>query len=199
MGYILSGFVPWLFRSLDSLVSKFLGAEPLRKDKIGTVKIKLRRYRGHPVKLDDGCRVQTGAPVIELHLNNTWFLYKRRTTNFATVVGWEFASAFYDDLKYLAQQIMEGKWGDGIKAIYGVTLLHSWTRRLGFTVVELPNSLWEYLVRFYLYGLMQAYGFRREGKPATRVKPYIAREIWMSRHKLLRKYGSREPQACSRL
>ncbi len=147
----------WLF--LDIMVSCYLNSKPLRQDKITTISLRLRRHRGGPVKLDDGSMVNSKDLLIELHLNNSWFLRKRTMMHSPGKIGWEFLSAFSEDLKYLSKQVSEGIFASEIKAIRGRTLLRQdqGSQLLGFTVMDLPNTLFRRLTEFYRAGLRQAY------------------------------------------
>jgi len=179
----------WLF--LDIMVSWYLNSKPLRQDKITTINLRLRRHRGEPVKLDDGSVVNPKDLLIELHLNNTWFLRKRTMMHSPGKIGWEFLSAFSEDLNYLAKQVSEGIFASEIKAIHARTLLRQdqGSQRLGFTVMDLPNTLWRRLSQFYLAGLRQAYYPERARRPIAKAKPLVRKEVWMSRRKLLQSYG----------
>lgn len=179
----------WLF--LDIMVSWYLNSKPLRQDKITTINLRLRRHRGEPVKLDDGSVVNPKDLLIELHLNNTWFLRKRTMMHSPGKTGWEFLSAFSEDLNYLAKQVSEGIFASEIKAIHARTLLRQdqGSQRLGFTVMDLPNTLWRRLSQFYLAGLRQAYYPERARRPIAKAKPLVRKEVWMSRRKLLQSYG----------
>lgn len=187
-GCLPSPFILGLWPFLDILFSWYLRLKPLRQDKIGTINIELRCHRGRPVKLDDGSVISPGDPLIELHLNNAWFLHKKRTIDSPANMIWEFLSAFSQDIKYLAEQIAEGKFAPEIKAVHGMTLLHRGSQRLGFTVMELPDTPWKRLPQFYLAGLMQTYHLQGARRLATGTKPLVLKEVWMSRLKLLEKY-----------
>lgn len=189
VGCIPPRFVLWLWPFLDSIFSWWLGIKPLRKDKTGAINVELRRYRGRPLELDDGGEIKPGDLVIEVHLSNAWVVHRIKATNSPAEAIWELTSAFSDDLKYLAQQLVEGKFSPEIKAIHGVTLLHAVARRVGFTVLELPDSLWKRLTWFYLSGLMQTYNLRGAERLAAGAKPLVVKEMWMSRLKLLEKYS----------
>ncbi len=188
---LLGTIVLWIWLFLDIMVSCYLNSKPLRQDKITTVNLRLRRHRGGPVKLDDGSMVNSKDLLIELHLNNTWFLRKRTMMHSPGKIGWEFLSAFSEDLNYLAKQVSEGIFASEIKAIHARTLLRQdqGSQRLGFTVMDLPNTLWRRLSQFYLAGLRQAYYPERARRPIAKAKPLVRKEVWMSRRKLLQSYG----------
>lgn len=180
---IISRF--WLF--LDIIFSWYLRLKPLRQDKIATINIELRYHRGHPVTLDDGTVINPGDSLIELHLNNVWFLHQNKTINSPAKMLWQSNLAFSEDLKYLAGQIKEGKLASEIKALHAITTFHQASLRLGFTVMELPDTLWKRLTQFYLAGLRQAY-YPQGARRLARTKPLAVREVWMSKGKLIEKY-----------
>lgn len=183
------GFLLWLWPFLDRVISKWLAIEPLRKDKIGIIGIELRRHRGQPIPLDDNTLIIPGDLLIKLHLNNRWFLHNReKLTDSAGEVRWRVSSAFTNDLRYLARQLAEGRFPADVNALHGMTTLYSPARRLGFTVVELPESLRKRLTTFYLSGLRRIYYFGKGKEYATQRKPLALKEIWMSKSRLLEKY-----------
>ena len=179
----------WVF--LDVMVSWYLNLKPLRQDRITTIDVRLRRRRGGPVKLDDGSVVNPGDLILEIHMNNGWFLRNKDFMHLPGKIGWEFLSAFSEDLNYLAKQVSEGIFASEIKAIHARTLLRQdqGSQRLGFTVMDLPNTLWRRLSQFYLAGLRQAYYPERARRPIAKAKPLVRKEIWMSKRKLLQSYG----------
>jgi hypothetical protein len=179
----------WLF--LDVVVSWYLNSKPLRRDRITTIKVRLRRRRGGPVKLDDGSLVNPRDLVLEIHLNNDWFLRNKDMMHSPGKAGLEFLSAFSEDLKYLAKQVRDETFAPEIKAIHGRTLLRQdqGSQRLGFTVMDLPDSRWRHLSQFYLTGLRQAYYPEQARRSLAKAKPLVKKELWMSRKKLLQRYG----------
>jgi len=87
--------------------------------------------------------------------------------------------------------VSDGAFSSEIKAVHGRTLLRQdhGNQRLGFTVMDLPDSPWRHLSQFYLTGLRQAYYPERARRSLAKAKPLVKKEIWMSRNKLLQRYG----------
>ena len=179
---------------MDSLAIRFLNLKPLRRDTIGTINIRIRRYRGSPVSLECGTEVNTGDLLVELHLNNAWFLHQRKIAASFTSPTWALASAFADDLRYLAKQLAAERFSPEIKALYSVTPFHAAAPRLGFTVREMPQSLWKFLNQFYFDSLRQAYYLGGAERLLTRTTPLEPKEMWISRVKFLQKYGPKEAE-----
>jgi len=162
----------------------------LRRDETGIVSFELRRHRGKPLRLDDGTLLKPGDMLLELHMNNLWFIHNRDISGSAGESRWKVSSAFAEDLRYLARQMMEGAFPTEVKALHGITTLHSPARRLGFTVTELPNNLRRRITTFYLSGLRRVYYFGKPGIQARQRKPPVLNEVWMSRARLLERYQS---------
>jgi len=182
-------FLLWLWPFLDRILSKWLGIKPLREDKIGIISIELRRHRSQLVRLDDGTTITPGDLLIELHMNNAWFLHnRRRLTDSVNEVFWRAASAFAEDLRYLARQLAEERFAADVNALHAITTLHSPAQRLGFTIMELPNNLRKRLTTFYLSGLRRIYYFGKGKEYRTQRKPLVLNEIWMSKSRLFEKY-----------
>jgi peptidoglycan-N-acetylglucosamine deacetylase len=176
---------------LDILVCWYLNSEPLRQDRITTINVCLRRFHGSPVKLDDGSMINQSDLIMEIHLNNHWFLSNRDLRCLPGKAGRVFLAAFSEDLKYLAEQVNNETYSPQIKAIHGRTLLRQaqGNQLLGFTVMNIPRSRWRNLSQLYLGGLRQAYYPDRARRSLANAKPLVKKEIWMSRKKLLRIYG----------
>ncbi len=186
-----------VFRGLlfmDILVCWYLNLKPLRQDRITTINVRLRRRRGGPVTLDDGSVVNRSDLILEIHLNNHWFLGNKDMMRLPGKAGREFLAAFSEDLTYLAEQVSNETFNSEIKAVHGRTLLRQAQghQRLGFTIVNLPDSRWKHLSQFYLGGLRQAYYPDRARRSLANTKPLVKKEIWMSRKKLLQLYGPAE-------
>jgi hypothetical protein len=176
---------------LDVVACWYLNSKPLRQDRITTINVRLRRRRGNIVKLDDGSVVSQNDRILEIHLNNHWFLSNKDMMHLPGKVGWEFLAAFSEDLKCLAEQVNNGAFDPDIKAIHGRTLLRQaqGNQLLGFTVADIPDSRWRHLSQFYLSGLRQAYYPDHARGSLANAKPLVKKEIWMSRKKLLQLYG----------
>jgi hypothetical protein len=176
---------------LDIMICWYLNSKPLRQDRITTMNVCLRRRRGAPVKIDDGSVVDRNDLILEIHLNNHWFLSNKDMMRLPGKAGREFLAAFSEDLKCLAEQVNNGAFHPEIKAIHGRTLLRQaqGNQLLGFTVTNIPDSPWKLLSQLYLGNLRQAYYPNRARRSLARAKPLEKKEIWMSRKKLLNLYG----------
>jgi len=153
--------------------------------------IEVRRHRGRPVKLEDGCEVNPGDRVIRLHFNNTWIVHRRRSSSGTGRQGFPrgFVNDAKDGLRILAREAGDGNYGD-IVAVYGWTALYNHARRLGFQVIELPDSLRIRLARLHIVALMQSHRMPWLRGHASSGKSVEVKEVWLSRAGLLRIYGA---------
>jgi hypothetical protein len=181
-------FILPLWPVIDKLLRLIYHIRPLKADDSSIVRFNLRHYKGPTKILNDGSEVKTGDTIIELHLNNAWFKRRRQLNLKASQSPQEFLGCFTQDLRFLAQQVANGMFGD-ITALHGITILHVAARRLGFQVDELPDSLWNKGARFYMAGLMQVYHLRGDEVSGLREKPWEPKEVWLSKAALLTRYG----------
>ncbi len=181
-------FLLMLWPVADRLLRMIYGIRPLKADDNGIIRFNIRRYKSPTKILADGSEVKTGDTIIELHLNNAWFKRRRKLNLKASQSPREFLGCFTQDLRFLAQQVTSGMFGN-ITALHGSTTLYVAARRLGFQIDVLPDSLWNKGARFYMTGLMQVYHLRGDEVPGLREKPWELKEVWLSRAALLTKYG----------
>jgi hypothetical protein len=166
-----------------------LGIKPLKKNSI--ICIEVRRHKGCPIKLEDGCEVGPGDPVIKLHLNNAWIAEGWRSSSGSGMRGFPQGLFYYfkDGLQLLATEVADGKYG-GIVAVYGWTAFHTHAGRLGFQVIDLPNTLRIKLAQLHITALMQAHHIPWLKRPTTSRKTLQVKAVWLSRAELLRIHGS---------
>jgi len=185
-------FVLLLWPVVDRLLRAIYHIKPLKADGSGIICLDLRRYRGPIRVLNDGSKVRTGDTIIELHLHNAWFKRRRKLNLRASQSAREILGCFEQDLRFLAQQLVNGRF-EGVVALHGSTLLHGGAKRLGFQVEELLPSLWKKGARFYMAGLMHVYHLRGDKASGLREKPWEPKEVWLSRAALLTRYGPKHP------
>jgi len=185
-------FVLLLWPLVDKLLRTIYHIRPLKADGSGIASLDIRHYKGLTRILNDGSEVKTGDTIIELHLNNDWFKRRRKLNIKASQSTREILGCIEQDLRFLAQQLVNGKF-EGVVALHGSTLLHVGAKRLGFQVEELSPSLWKRGAYFYMAGLMQIYHLRASEAPKRREKSWELKEVWLSRAALLTRYGSQHP------
>jgi hypothetical protein len=166
-----------------------LRIKPLEENSV--VCVEVRRHRGRPVRLEDGCEIEAGDPVIKLHFNDAWIAGRLPSGSGSRTVGFPggFFRHFKDGLQLLAAEVIDGKYGD-IVAVYGWTAFYAHAKRLGFQVIDLPNTLRIKLARLHIAALMQSHHAPRFRKHISSRKPVKVKAVWLSRAELLRIHGS---------
>jgi hypothetical protein len=147
-----------------------LGIKPLERNSV--ICIEVKRHRGRPVKLEDGCRIGLGDPVIKLHFNDAWITNALQSTSASKGKGFP-RGIFYN-------------FRDGLHLLAA----EAYAKRLGFQVIDLPNTLRIKLARLHISALMQSHQAPRSGKRISSRKPVKVKAVWLSLAELLRIYGS---------
>jgi hypothetical protein len=165
-----------------------LGIKPLESNSV--ICIEIKRHRSSPVKLEDGCEVRPGDPVIKLHFNDTWIDEILWASSGSGTIGFPggFFYHFKDGLRLLATEVADGKYGS-IVAVYGWTVFYAHARRLGFQVIDLPNTRRIKLARLHIAALMQSHQAPRFRRHVSSGKPVKVKAVWLSRAALLKIYG----------
>jgi len=162
-----------------------------RLERKGIICVEVRRHKGRPVKLEDGCEVRPGDPVIKLHFDNAWINEKRTSTaeSEKRVFPRGFGNYFKEGLQLLAAEMAHGKY-DGIVAVYGWTAFHAQARRFGFQVIDLPNTLRIKVARLHVTALMQSHSIPWLKRYSASRRSVEVKAVWLSRAELLRIHGS---------
>lgn len=165
-----------------------LGIKPLEGSSI--ICVEVTRHRGRAVKLDDGCLVRPSDSVIKVHLNSDWITTRWRSDSGSGMRGFPRGLIYYfrDGLRLLAAEVAEGKYG-GIVAVYGWTAFYGHSERLGFQVIDLPDSLRIKLARLHIAALMQSHHVPWLSRHATFRSPLTIKAVWLSRAELLKIHG----------
>jgi hypothetical protein len=190
MAYLLLGVI---IRAILPIINKVhalaFGIKPLERNSI--MSIEVRRHKGCPIKLEGGCEVRPGDPVIKLHLNNAWIAEGWRSSSGSGMRGFSRGLFYYfkDGLQLLATEVADGKYG-GIVAVYGWTAFYANANLLGFQVIDLPNTLRMKMAQLHITALMQAHHIPWLKRPTTSRKSLQVKAVWLSRAELLRIHGS---------
>ena len=164
------------------------GIKPLERNSL--ICVEVRRHRGQSITLEGGCEVRPGDPVIKLHFNDAWINEKMRSNSGLEkrVFPRRFVSYSKEGLQLLAREVDDGKYGD-IMAVYGWTAFYTHARRLGFQVIDLPDTLRIKLARLHIAALMQAHRVPWLTKLTPSRKSIKVKAVWLSRAELLRIHG----------
>jgi len=96
---------------------------------------------------------------------------------------------FREGLRLLAAEVDHGEYS-GIVAVYGWTAFHVHAGRLGFQVIDLPDTLRIRMARLHIAALMQAHHVPWLRRHATFRSRLTVKAVWLSRADLLKIHGS---------
>lgn len=190
---MISRLLEAVIRTLLPIINKVhaiaLDIKPVERNSI--ICVEVRHHRGAPIKLEDGCEVKPGDPVIKLHFNNVWINEKRRPSSGLGSRDFPrgFGHYFKEGLQLLAREVADGKYGS-IVAVYGWTAFHAQAKRFGFQVIDLPDTLRTRLARLHITALMKDHRVAWLAKRFPSRKSIDVKAVWLSRGRLLRIHGS---------
>jgi hypothetical protein len=154
----------------------------------------VKPHRGRPLILADGTDIKPGDPIGVIHLNNERASALHGSRPGARRVGLAARRAFHASLEALAEHARRSSRYRPLKAFTAATIFHRGTERMGFEVRPLSRPLLSRIVAAYERGLLALFhplGRRRLGRPRFAE----AREIWISRDDLLRRYAPERSSA----
>jgi hypothetical protein len=124
-------------------------------------------------------------------LNNAWIIQRWRSRSGSETRGFPRGLIYYfkESLQLLAREVADGKYSK-VVAVYGWTAFHTHAGRLGFQVIDLPNTLRMKLARLHITALMQAHRIPWFRKRTTCRESVKIKAIWLSRAELLRIHSS---------
>ncbi len=188
MGSLLVSITRALLPIIGKVHARVLGIKPLERDSIMCVEV--RRHKGSPIKLRDGCEVRPGDRVIKLHLNDAW-IAQRWWSDVAPGKSFPRGLFYYfkESMRILARKVGAGDYGE-IAGVYAWTSFYSHAHRLGFQVVDLPSSLRIRLAEIHIAALRQARRIPWLKRYAAPRKPAHIKAVWLSKAELLRIHGA---------
>jgi hypothetical protein len=178
--------MPRLIDLWERIVRRAMGIKPVTEGSV--VGYAIRRYPGRSLTTPDGVSLRRGDPVIELHLDSRQI--EARTAG-ATAHGRvlflrrEMLAA----LRAFAGLVRTDPALARTQGIWALTLMHRGVEPFGFTVIDVPPSLWRSLADRYLKLLLKVYHPEGEGRLHQREEELVAKEIFMPQAVLLSRYG----------
>jgi len=113
-------------------------------------RVRLTKYRGYPLQMEDGTRIIKGDLLVKIHLHN-YLLVKKMVHLKSDVKRALFAHEIVkESMPGLAHFIKSHPQRDRIKGVIGVTVLNRGIKRLGFHSFELKNPFYRNWKRLYM-------------------------------------------------
>lgn len=177
-----------LWPVVDTVLRRIRGIRPVSSHENALLCVEHRRHSGSSVSLADASLIVTGDCLLEIHLAPLWFTKHRGRNATVVAVVYEVLHTLVCELRELAHQMSQGMYTD-VRAIHGVTFLHTGARRLGFEVRDMPRGWRHKLMVFYMSGLMQMSRLTKGSNPGGRRRVDL-KEIWLSREAFVTRYSA---------
>jgi len=137
---ILRSFLLYMWSLLDPFYFALNRLAYVESGRIGNIfRVRLLRYRGHPITLSDGTCIRRGDVLVKIHLHNVKLLkllFKMRSD---IEKGKCISRVVQASLPGLASYVERHPKSAHIKGIIGVTLLHKGSRLLGFETFPIQS------------------------------------------------------------
>ena len=148
-------------------------------------------YHGPPCRLRDGTTIRSGDTIAEIHIDNDAIsarINAIRGEGKMPEWSWVFVKGIGEALAGLA---VPGRLPSEVKALHGITGLAPGSRRLGFEIYPLRQSLLNDLTHFYMNGLLVIYNPEPGRREDLIRRPVYPAHVWMDRRMLHQKYWER--------
>lgn len=143
-------------------------------------------HRGAALVLEDGTRIEPGAPIGVLHFNNLGFAQMRAPT--AAAAARAFAREMLASMQALADVARDDPHCAAIQAFHATSWLPPHGRKLGFAALPLPAGMLTRLQAAWFGLLLWAFAPARETRERARPQPHA---YWLGRRALLERFPCR--------
>ncbi len=178
----------WIWMCWERSFVKLMQVKPVDTGNT-LLQLRITEYRGkQTLVLADGEQIQHGDRIAELHLDNH-LLYQLGTSSSSSL---HLAIQLVRRTELLMPQIMSLLQTDpayrDVKGLYGISIIHRGTKKLGFTVLDLPQGVYSYATRLYLRFLL--YVIHPQGKERMKINSelLVPKIIAISRKELMNRY-----------
>jgi peptidoglycan/xylan/chitin deacetylase (PgdA/CDA1 family) len=177
----LWGIFEWTFRKLGRI-------RELEEGKNSFYRMAPRRYRGKEWLMPDGTLLKPGNTYLELHINNNRLQELIDGDMSIERIVLKALREAQKELPLLADLLKNNPAYQDVKILFGITLLHRGTERLGFTSIEMKPGLFRTLTGWYerwLLALFHPYGYKALKTYRKKLTP---RYLVMTRQELINRY-----------
>jgi peptidoglycan/xylan/chitin deacetylase (PgdA/CDA1 family) len=153
---------------------------------------RIRPYHGEPLQLKDGQTICNKDKVVELHFDNKKLLQLLSASRSVMQMAIQIIREVEKALPKLALSLQDRKQFEGVRGLYGISMINRGSESFGFSVIDLPEGLFSRMTRFYLKVLMMVLhpgGKRRVKEKQTTLVPRI---LAMSMEEFRSRYEAQE-------
>jgi peptidoglycan-N-acetylglucosamine deacetylase len=139
-----------LWLAWDALFCKVFGVRAVN-EKYPFIKTRLRKYTSlHPLQLSDGETIVKGDTIAEMHFDNKMLIHMSLESKNSLHLATRMVRQAQKSLPCILNKIETDSKYQHVKGLYGISMVHRGVEHLGFTVLDLPKSLFKSLTQIYL-------------------------------------------------
>ncbi|WP_164668110.1 YkoP family protein [Virgibacillus doumboii] len=140
----MKGYLLGVWNAIDPIYFSFTRLHYVHdKDKRNTLfRVRLTRYKGTTVSLQDGTTIHKNDLLIKIHLHNVRVISEIKPVKSDIKRAVIIYHKIKDALPWLSQYVSAHKKGNNIKGIIGITTLCRGANRLGFELVPIKNPFY---------------------------------------------------------
>lgn len=155
-------------------------------------RIVILRYRGEPLYTGDNQVIQSGDPIVKLHIHNCRLAKKFKDETHLARLGLRLRREILDSLPMLAHYVYTNEACQNVKGIVGTTLLYRGAQGLGFHVSDVKEN-WFYRYKTAYLKLMMLI-MHPDGKKRlhSNRQDFRLKRVYMSRDELINRYLKKE-------
>ncbi|OXM15430.1 polysaccharide deacetylase family protein [Paenibacillus herberti] len=107
-------------------------------------------YNGPEIELKEGVRITKGDKLAEIHLDNALLRQAAMRSSSPVTVMIRLIREMESALPVVSRAVLNDPKMSSVKALYGVSMIHKGTDKLGFQLFDLPENLFAKGSRIYL-------------------------------------------------
>lgn len=181
---VIKMYIVSLLLLIDRITIKRMGCITIPGSTYNLIKICYIQYKGKKLEFEDGTIVNKGDLIGEMHLSNIAISCGKIGDTIITS-ELQLLGIIRNELKLLAQVLLHHQMSPRVSTYYSTSLLGAGAKRLGFRIIEIPQTLeikrmalWMSLLRKYF-----APSFANQTKKHRKHK--TVSEIWITELKLM--------------
>jgi len=195
---VMNGTLLKCWQLFDRTYQRIMKLEPVDPARENLFRVQVVPYHGPLLQTPDGALIQNGDLVCKIHLYNCLLMRKLQGITHQNRLGLLTLREIRRSLPGLADYIRTHPAEPYIKGVVGTTILYRGATQLGFTVAELPPSVFNWLKNRYLLWMLGI--CHPEGKRRLRRNPekLTVRQLFMTKEQLYEKYGGLQEERDAR-
>jgi peptidoglycan/xylan/chitin deacetylase (PgdA/CDA1 family) len=153
------------------------------------LKVRIREYTGNQIiTMEDGEQIRKGDRIVELHFDNRILFQLSIDAPNQMHLAIQIIRKTEQLMPQINKLIQNDPLFHDVKGLYGISLIHRGTKKLGFSVIDLPKGAFSFLTQCYLRLLM--YVLHPQGKKRLQSKPelLVPKIIAISKKELMNRY-----------